>query len=99
MPFGFEVATREKQMLKKYLSFDNWTKLTVFFLWISTLFGKASAYFGLFLGALLIFFGVRVFWDRWYLALTRRTDPLNRFAWALFVSLIYGVAQTIYGVV
>jgi hypothetical protein len=97
MPLGVEVATREKQMLKKFLRFDTWTKLTVFYLWSSALLGKSSAYLGLFLGALLIF-GVRVFWDRWYLALTRRTDPLNRFAWALFVSLIYGIAQTIYGV-
>src|ERR1700730_8918963 len=97
MPLGFEGATREKQMLKKFLSFDNWTKLTVFYLWSSQFLGKSSAYVGLLLGALLIF-GVRVFWDRWYLALTRRTDPLNRFAWDLFVSLIYGIAQTIYGI-
>ncbi len=63
-------------MLKKFLSFDTWTKLVVFYMWSSEFIGKASAYVGLALGALLIF-SVRVLWDRWYLALTRRDDPLN----------------------
>src|ERR1700739_202555 len=97
MPVGLEVLTREEPMLKKFLSFDIWTKLVVFYMWSALFIGKVSAYVGLLLGALLIF-GVRVFWDRWYLALTRRGDPLNGVGWALLVSLLYGIAQVIYGV-
>ena len=37
-------------MLKKFLSFDNWTKLVVLYLWSSPFVGKASAYAGLALG-------------------------------------------------
>jgi hypothetical protein len=97
VPMGFEVLAREKPMLKKFQSLDNWSKLAVLFLWGSEFIGKASAYVGLALGGLLIF-STRVLWDRWYLALTRRSDPLNRVAWALLVSLLYGFAETIYGV-
>jgi hypothetical protein len=84
-------------MLKKFLSFDIWTKLVVFFLWSSLFIGKVSAYVGLLLGALLLF-SVRVFWNRWYVALTRRGDPMYGLSWALLVSLVYGIAQVIYGV-
>jgi hypothetical protein len=84
-------------MLKKFLSFDMWTKLVVFYMWSALFVGKVSAYFGLLLGALLIF-SVRVFWDRWFVALTRRSDPMYGLSWALLVSLVYGVAQVIYGV-
>jgi hypothetical protein len=84
-------------MLKKFLSFDIWTKLVVFYMWSSLFIGKVSAYVGLLLGALLLF-SVRVFWDRWYVALTRRGDPLFGLSWALLVSLVYGIAQVIYGV-
>jgi hypothetical protein len=94
---GFEVLTREEPMLKKFLSFDTWTKLVVFYMWSSEFIGKASAYVGLALGALLIF-SVRVLWDRWFLALTRRGDPLNGVGWAILVSLAYGVGEVIYGV-
>jgi hypothetical protein len=84
-------------MLKRFLSFDSWTMLVVFYLWSSEFTGKASAYVGLALGALLLF-GVRIFWNRWYLALTQPGDPLHRLSWALLVSLIYGIAEVIYGV-
>ena len=84
-------------MLKKFLSFDNWTKLVVFYMWSSLFIGKVSAYVGLLLGALLLF-SVRVLWDRWYLALTWRGDPLRGVGWALLVSILYGVGQVIYGV-
>jgi hypothetical protein len=94
---GFEVLNREEPMLKKFLSFDNWTKLVVFYMWSALFIGKVSAYVGLLLGALLIF-SVRVFWDRWYVALTRRGDPMHGLSWALLVSLLYGIAQVIYGV-
>jgi O-Antigen ligase len=98
MHVGFEVLTREEPMLKKFLSFDNWTKLAVFYLWSSLFIGKVSAYIGLAIGGLLLF-GVRVFWDRWYTSLTRPGDPLNGLGWAFLVSLVYGVAQAIYGIV
>jgi len=97
MPVGVEVLTREEPMLKKFLSFDNWTKLVVFYMWSSLFIGKVSAYVGLLLGALLLF-SVRVLWDRWYLALTWRGDPLRGVGWALLVSILYGVGQVIYGV-
>ena len=84
-------------MLKKFLNLDIWCKLVVLYLWGSLFLGKASAYVGLALGGLLLF-APRVLWDRWYVALTRRSDPLNGTAWALLVSLAYGFAQTIYGV-
>jgi hypothetical protein len=84
-------------MLKKFGSFDRWTKLVVLFLWSSVLLGKTSAYVGLAFGGLL-FFSTRVLWDRWYVALTRRSDPLSGVAWALLVSIVYGIAETIYGV-
>ncbi len=83
-------------MLQKFLRLDNWSKLVVLFLWSGTFLGKASAYIGLAIGGLLIF-STRVLWDRWYLALTRRSDPLNGVAWPLLVSLLYGFAQVIYG--
>ena len=97
MPVGFEVLTREKPMIKKFLSLDNWTKMVVGYLWVSQFLGKASVYVGLALGGLLIF-SARILWDRWYLALTRRNDPLNRMAWALLISLSYGFIQVIRGV-
>jgi hypothetical protein len=84
-------------MLKRFLSFDSWTMLVVFYLWGSQFTGKASAYIGLAVGALLLF-GVRVLWNRWYLALTQPSDPLHRVSWALLVSLLYGIAEVIYGV-
>jgi hypothetical protein len=96
-PLGFEVLAREKPMLKKFLSLDNWSKLVVLFLWGQEFIGKASAYLGLAMGGVLLF-STGVLWDRWYLALTRRSDPLNRVAWALLVSLLYGFGETIYGV-
>jgi hypothetical protein len=83
-------------MLKKFLHLDNWSRLVVLYLWSSEFLGKASVYVGLALGALLLV-NARVFWDRWFLALTRGNDPLNRFAWALLVSILYGVAQVIRG--
>ena len=46
----------------------------------------------------LVLFSVRVLWDRWYLALTWRSDPMKGVGWALLVSLLYGIAQVIYGV-
>jgi hypothetical protein len=97
MPERVEVLTREEPMLKKFLSFDIWTKLVVMYLGFSLFIGKVSAYFGLLVGGLLIF-SVRVLWDRWFAALTRHDDPMRRVGWALLVSLVYGVAQVIWGV-
>jgi hypothetical protein len=84
-------------MLKKFLSLDNWSKLVVLYMWSSQFLGKASVYCGLAVGGLLLF-SARVLWDRWYLALTRGGDPLNRVAWALLVSLLYGIAEVIRGI-
>ncbi len=84
-------------MLKKFLHLDNWTKMVVLYLWSSQFLGKASVYLGLALGGLLLF-SARLLWDRWYRALTRASDPMNRVAWALLVSLLYGFAQVIRGI-
>ena len=83
-------------MLQKFRNLDAWSKLTVVYLWSSIFLGKASVYIGLALGALLIFSG-RVLWNRWYLALSRRGDPLGPVSWALLVSVGYGIAQVIRG--
>jgi hypothetical protein len=61
------------------------------------LLGKASGYVALALGAVLIL-DPRVLWDRWFVALTRRGDPLSGMAWALMVSMLYGFAEVIYGI-
>ena len=82
-------------MLKKFRSLDNWSKLVV--LYLCPVIGKTSAYIGLAFGAVLLF-SPRVLWGRWYFALTQRNDPLNGMAWALLVSLLYGFAETIYGI-
>lgn len=84
-------------MLKKFRDLDGWSKLVVFLLCGTIYLGKASAYGQLAIGGLLLF-STRVFWDRWYLALTRRQDPLREFAWPLLVSLLYGFGQVIYGI-
>ena len=84
-------------MLKKFLSLDNWAKLVLVYLCSSAFLGKASVYCGLAIGGLLLF-SARVLWNRWYLALTRGGDPLNRVAWALLVSLLYGIAEVIRGI-
>ena len=64
-------------------------------LWSSAILGKASAFIGMGVGALVLF-DARVLWTRWYLALTRR-DPLSKVAWALLISVMYGVGQVVYG--
>jgi hypothetical protein len=83
-------------MVKKFLSFDVWTKMVVLFLWGGALIGKFSAYVGLAIGALLIF-SARILWDRWFRALTRDKDVLHGWSWALVVSLLYGFAMLFYG--
>ena len=97
MPLGCEVITWDAAMLKKFRNADNWTKLVVVFLCFGGLIGKASGYLGLLLGGLLLF-STRILWDRWYLALTRRTDLLNAWSWVLLVSLLCGFAELGYGV-
>jgi hypothetical protein len=94
---GVEALAGEKPMLKKFLDLDNWSKLAVSYLWGSMFLGKVSAYLGLAVGAAFLF-SPRVLWDRWYLALTRHRYPLNGVAWALLVSMTYGIAQVIHGV-
>jgi hypothetical protein len=84
-------------MVKKFLALDNWSRVVVLYLWSSQFIGKASVYVGLAVGGLLIF-SARVLWNRWYLALTGTGDPLNRVAWALLISLLYGITQVIRGV-
>jgi hypothetical protein len=88
--------TRDVSMFKKIRTADNWTKLIAFFLCFGGLLGKASGYIGLLLGGLLLFCP-RILWDRWYVALTRRTDLLNAWSWLLLASLLLGFAELGYG--
>jgi hypothetical protein len=85
-------------MVKKFLSFDIWTKMVLVYLWSGMLLGKFSAYIGLAIGGLLIF-SARIFWDRWYKALTRDKDVLHGWCWALLVSLLYGLVMVLYGLI
>jgi hypothetical protein len=75
---------------------DAWTRLVILFLWGSPLLGKASAFLGMAIGCLFVF-DTRVLLNRWYTALTRR-DLLTGFAWTSLISLVYGIAEVIYGV-
>jgi hypothetical protein len=84
-------------MLKKFLALDGWTKVVLFLLCGALYLGKAAAYVSLAFGGLLLF-SQKLLWDRWHLALTRRQDPLNGFAWPLLISLLYGFGQLIYGI-
>jgi hypothetical protein len=84
-------------MFRKLLALDGWTKVVVFLLVGAIFLGKAAAYVSLACGGLLLF-SPRLLWDRWYLALTRRQDPLNGLAWPLLISLLYGFGQLIYGI-
>ncbi len=75
---------------------DNWSKSAAVILLSPVLLGKASVFLNLLLGLLLLF-SARVFWDRWFVALTRHRDPLSPMAWALLVSIVYGSAQVVRG--
>jgi hypothetical protein len=83
-------------MLSTFRALDGWTKTVVLFMWGSVFIGKSSAYLGLAIGGVLLLSN-RVLWDRWFLALTRRADPLHSFCWALLVSLLYGFGETAFG--
>jgi hypothetical protein len=83
-------------MLSKFLKLDNWSKLVVLFMWGGMFLGKSAAYVGLAIGGLLLF-DPRILWDRWFVGLTRRNDPLSGISWPLLVSLLYGFGQLIYG--
>jgi hypothetical protein len=75
---------------------DYRTKLVIVLLYSGILIGKASTYFGIALGVTFLFED-KMFWRRWYDALTRPGDPAGSFSWALLVSVLYGVAQVIRG--
>jgi hypothetical protein len=77
---------------------DYRTKLVIVLVYGSVFIGKASAYLGIALGVTFIFED-KMLWRRWYDALTRKGDPIGPFAWALLISVLYGVAQVIRGCV
>ncbi len=85
---------------------DNWTKLAFVLLLGYSFFGRAFAYIGIppakiFIGdvALVLFmvFNQRAFFDRWFSTLMNRTkfSPLS---WTLLISLMYGIAEVVYGI-
>lgn len=84
-------------MWKRLLALEGWTKVALFLL-IGVMFvGRAAPFLAIGLGGLLLL-SPRVLWDRWFNALTRGHDLLNGIAWPLLISLIYGFAQLIYGI-
>ena len=83
-------------MVKKFLSFDIWTKAVVLLLWLGSVLGKGSAYVGLAMGAFFLL-SPRILWNRWYTALTENKDLMHSWSWALLVSLIYGLIELISG--
>ncbi len=83
-------------MLRKFRELDGWSKVVLFLLCGVMFLGKASAYVTLGFGGLLLL-SPRLLWDRWYIGLTRRQDPLSEIALPLLISLLYGFAQVIYG--
>ena len=84
-------------MLRKLRNLDGWTKVVLFVFFGSMFLGKASVYIELAFGGLLLL-STRLLWDRWYNALTRPQHELKGIGWPLLVSLIYGFAQVIYGI-
>ncbi len=83
-------------MIRRYLRLDGWTQAIVMYLYLGFALGKASAYLGLLLGGFMLF-STRVFWDRWFKALTRDKDVLHIWSWAFLVSVLYGLTQTVIG--
>jgi O-Antigen ligase len=83
--------------LQRLFALDAWTKVTVFLLYGTMFVGKASVYIALVFGALLLL-SPRVLWDRWFRSLTERNNVLNEIGWPLLISLTYGFAQVIYGI-
>jgi hypothetical protein len=85
-------------MISRFLKFDLWTKLAVMMMFLSFYLGKASVALVLGIGGLLVF-STRIVWNPWFLALTKDRDELHPFAWPLLVSVLYGIAQTINGII
>jgi hypothetical protein len=82
-------------MLRRFRQFDNFTKLTVILLFCGFYIGLGAV--ALAFG--LLIFSTRVLWDPWIIALTKRRDTLNEFAWPLLISILYGIAEVINGVI
>jgi hypothetical protein len=85
-------------MLRRFRDLDNYTKLTVLLMFGGFYMGKAAVVLALGLGGLLVF-NSRILWDPWILSLTQRRNQLHEFAWPLLISLLYGIAELINGIV
>jgi hypothetical protein len=83
-------------MLRKFASLDFWAKIVTLYLMAGFVVGKGSAYIALLIGGLLLF-SPKVLWNPWYIALTRSGQLLNKWAWALLISLLLGFAELGYG--
>jgi O-Antigen ligase len=95
---SFEALVREEAMLRRFLQFDNLTKLTALLIFGGFYLGVGAVGLALLLGFLL-FFSTRALWDPWVLALTQRRNVLNEFAWPLLISVVYGIAELINGII
>jgi hypothetical protein len=94
----FEALIREETMLRRFRQFDNYTKLTVILLFFGFFLGIGAVVLAFALGGLLVF-SSRILWDPWIKGLTQRRNELNEFAWPLLLSVLYGIAEVINGVV
>ncbi len=78
----------------RYLDYR--TKLVIFVLYSAAFLGKPYTYLAMAFGVTFLFED-KMFWGRWYDALTQQEDPAGPFSWALLVSVLYAVAQVIRG--
>jgi hypothetical protein len=96
---------REEQH-ESFLKWDGWSKWVLFLLVGYALTGRSFSYLGippakLFIGELTLaaffFLRPRKIFDPWIAALTRG-GPLHAFAWALLISIWFGIFEAIRGV-
>lgn len=98
--------TQAEPQLTRLRDWDLWSKYVLFFMVGFSLTGRSFSYLGipplkLFIGditlAAFIFLRPRQLFDRWFGALTTG-GPLAPFSWVLLISILYGVFETIRGI-
>jgi len=85
-------------MLRRFRDLDNFTKLTVILMFCGFYLGVGAVALALALGGLLVF-SARILWDPWVIGLTGRRNELHEFAWPLLISVLYGIAELINGII
>ena len=99
-------VTQAEPTMTRLRDWDAWSKYLLFFLFGFCLTGRSFSYLGippakLFIGditlAAFIFLRPRQLFDRWFGALTNG-GPYAPFSWVLLISILYGVLETIRGI-